>query len=382
MIGVTIIYHCHYLYCHLFYHRKWQCNNKSKCIGTSFWLIGDFMNKEEYLNKLENLILKSGYDEYYAAKCLRYATRLIDNGLPVIFDMKHLALLIGTQASDIAKILFAEERFYTSGKIPKKSGGYRELDMPSLDVKYIQRWILDNILEKIRISEYAMGFCRNKSILDNARIHINKHCIVNMDIKDFFPTITYEQVFRMFLYFGYTREISFTLAKLCTFDGRLPQGSPASPYLSNILCLKLDARLSALARKYEASYSRYADDITFSGKKDIKSIVDVAISIILDEGFIINDKKTRILYPHQRQEVTGLLVNGDKIRICKKYKRELYQELYYCSKYGVENHLQKIGCNKSFYKEHVYGKIYFVNMVEPNEAEKMFAIAKNIQWDY
>ena len=382
MIGITIIYHGHYLYYHLFYHRKWPCNNKSKGIGTLFCLIGDFMNKEKYLNDLEKTILESGYDAYYVAKCLRYATRLIDNGLPVVFDINHLSILIGIHPSDIAKILFAEERFYTTGKIPKKSGGYRELDMPSLEVKYIQRWILDNILDKIRISEYATGFCRNKSIIDNAKIHMGKHCIVNMDIKDFFPTITYEQVFRMFLYFGYTREVSFALAKLCTYNGYLPQGSPASPYLSNIICLKLDARLSALAKKYEADYSRYADDITLSGKKDIKSIVKAVNLIIQDEGFRVNDKKTRILYPHQRQEVTGLLVNGDKIRVCKKYKRELYQELYFCSKYGVENHLQRIGCNKSFYKEHVYGKIYFVNMVESDEAEKMFEIAKNIQWDY
>ena len=87
MIGITIIYHGHYLYYHLFYHRKWPCNNKSKGIGTLFCLIGDFMNKEKYLNDLEKTILESGYDEYYVAKCLRYATRLIDNGLPVVFDI-------------------------------------------------------------------------------------------------------------------------------------------------------------------------------------------------------------------------------------------------------------------------------------------------------
>lgn len=340
------------------------------------------MNKDEYLKKLESSILKAGYDEYYVAKCLRYATRLINNNLPVIFDIKHFALLIGIAVSDLSKILFVEERFYSTGKIPKKSGGYRELDMPSLELKYIQRWVLDNILEKIQISEYAIGFRKNKSILDNAKIHVNKHCVVNMDVQDFFPTISYEQVYRIFSYFGYTKEVSFVLAKLCTFDGHLPQGSPASPCISNIVCLKLDARLGALAKKYEADYSRYADDITFSSKKDVKSIVRPVVSIVKDEGFSINDKKTRILYPHQRQEVTGLLVNGDKIRVSKKYKRELYQELYYCSKYGVESHLQKIGCNKSFYKEHVYGKIYFINMVEPDEAQKMFAIAKNIQWDY
>lgn len=340
------------------------------------------MNKEEYLKRLENLIFESGYDEYYSIKCLRYATRLIDNGLPVVFDIKHLALLIGISTADLRKLLFAEERFYSVATIPKKSGGYRELDMPSVELKYIQRWILDNILEKIRVSDFAMGFCKNKSVVDNAKIHVNKHCIINMDVKDFFPSISYEQVFRIFYYYGYTREVSFALAKLCTFSGRLPQGSPASPFISNIACLKLDARLAAVAKKYKADYSRYADDITFSGKSDIKNIVNIASLIITEEGFSVNEKKTRVSYPYQRQEVTGLLVNGEKIRVSKKYKREIYQELYFCEKFGVENHLKRIACNKSFYKEYIYGKIYFVNMVEPEEAKKMFEIAERIQWEY
>ena len=267
-------------------------------------------------------------------------------------------------------------------EIPKKSGDYRELDIPSAELKYIQRWILDNILNKIRVSEFATGFCSKKSILNNAKIHINQKCIVNMDIKDFFPSISFEKTYRIFAYYGYTNEVSFILAKLCTFNGRLPQGSPASPYISNIACLKLDARLSALAVKYEAKYSRYADDITFSSKNDIKSIINIAIKIISDEQYNVNGNKTRIAYPHQRQEVTGLLVNGDKIRVSKKYKKDLYQELYYCKKFGVQSHLKKIGCNKAFYKEHIYGKIYFINMIEPEEAKKFFELADTVQWEY
>lgn len=340
------------------------------------------MNKDLYLTRLEDEIKSKGYSEYYAAKCSRYASRLLDNNLPVIFDTKHLALSIGISSSDLTKMIFCEDHFYTNTKIPKKSVGYRELDMPSLELKYIQRWILNNILNKIRISEFAIGFCIGKSILDNAKLHVNKHCIVNMDIKDFFPTICFERVFRIFAYYGYTKEVSFVLASLCTYDGRLPQGSPASPYISNIACLRLDARLSALSRTYESNYSRYADDITFSSNNDIKSIIKAATYIIQDEGYLVNEKKTRIAYPHQRQEVTGLLVNGDHIRVSKKYKRELYQEIYYCTKYGVQNHLQKIGCNKAFYKEHVYGKIYFVNMIEPDEAKRLFYLADNIKWDY
>lgn len=103
------------------------------------------MDKDLYLSKLEKEIHNSGYGEYYAAKCIRYANRLLDNGLPVIFDTKHLALLIGILPSDLTKLVFCQELFYKKAYIPKKNGGSRELDMPSLELKYIQRWILDNI---------------------------------------------------------------------------------------------------------------------------------------------------------------------------------------------------------------------------------------------
>lgn len=340
------------------------------------------MDKDLYLSKLEKEIHNSGYGEYYAAKCIRYANRLLDNGLPVIFDTKHLALLIGILPSDLTKLVFCQELFYKKAYIPKKNGGSRELDMPSLELKYIQRWILDNILKNMHVSEHAVGFRSNKSIVDNARRHTNKYCLVNVDISDFFPSVKFEQIFRIFVYYGYTKEVSWVLSKLCSYEGKLPQGSPASPQISNIVCLKLDARLATLALKYESNYSRYADDITFSGNNDIKNIINAVSEIMEDEGFHINQKKTRISYPHQCQEVTGLLVNGNYIRVSKKYKREIYQELYYCIKYGVQNHLQFINCSKAFYKEHVYGKIYFVNMVEPKEAQKMFALAEKVEWDY
>lgn len=340
------------------------------------------MEKEQYLSALKTEARQKGCGEYYIAKCVRYATRLLDNGLPVIFDTKHLAMLIGISPEDLTKLVFCQELFYTKAYIPKKSGGTRELDMPSLELKYIQRWILDNILVKIHVSEHAFGFCLNKSIVDNAQIHKNMYCLINMDISDFFPSVSFEKVFRIFAYYGYTKEVSWILSKLCTYQGKLPQGSPASPQISNIVCLKLDARLSALAEKYESNYSRYADDITFSGNNDIKSINKVVVKIIEDEGFCVNEKKTRISYPHQRQEVTGLLVNGDRLRVSKKYKRDLYQELYYCIKYGVQSHMQHVNCNKAFFKEHVYGKIYFVNMVEPDEAKKMFSLAEKVEWDY
>lgn len=355
--------------------------NHRKGIGI-LHLRNDHMEKKHYLETLATEILQAGYGEKYVDRCVRYASRLLENGLPVIFDTKHLSLLIGIRPGDLTKMIFAEEPFYRQISIPKKAGGIRQLDIPSYDLKYIQHWILKNILYKIPISNYAYGFQLNKSILDNASVHTNKHCVINIDIKDFFPSISFERIFRIFAYYGYTKEVSFILSKLCTYKGKLPQGSPASPYISNIVCLKLDARLASLAKTYKAEYSRYADDITFSGKADIKSILPPTHKIIRDEGFNLNKDKTRVLYANQRQEVTGLIVNGSRVRIPRVYKRKLLQELYYCSKYGVEDHLKKIGCDKAFYKEHIYGKIYYIKMVEPEEAIRLFKMADQIDWGY
>lgn len=274
-----------------------------------------------------------------------------------------------------------EEYYYEVIRIPKKRGGERSLQVPVILLRSIQKWILDNILNNLYVSEFAMGFCKAKSIVTNANVHLNKKCIVNMDLKDFFPSITQEQVFRIFYYYGYTIGVSNMLARICTYDGFLPQGAPTSPYISNLVCLRLDKRLSKMAERYKATYSRYADDITFSADGDISNIVKVAEEIINSEGFKVNSRKTRVLFQHQRQEVTGLLVNGEKVRVEKSYLKKLKQEIYYCKKYGVDNHLNHIGCTKRFYKDHLYGKVYFVNMVDSEIGKKLLDDMNNINWD-
>lgn len=335
-----------------------------------------------YIDELKILLKDSGYGDYYSEKCIQYATRLIENNLPVIFDIQHFSLVSGVQKELLRKMLFSDSYFYSVAQIPKKSGGIRELHIPSVELKYLQRWILDNILSRINVSNYAMGFCKNKSIVDNAKIHVGHTCILNIDIKDFFPSITFKMVFRIFVYYGYTKELSFVFAKLCTYKDELPQGSPASPCISNIVSLRIDKRLSLIAEKYQACYSRYADDITFSGNYGIKKLIKITSKVLEEEGFSLNQKKTRMQFSHQRQEVTGLIINDGVVRVNKQYKRDLYKICYYCKKFGVDSHLQKIKCDKSFYKEHLYGKAYFVNMVEPDEGKKLFNMLDEIQWDY
>lgn len=341
------------------------------------------MDKERYLNDLQAGLNVRKKSATYILACCNYASKLIDSNLPVIFDVKHLSLLLGISPFSFGKLLYSlDEYCYHEITIPKKSGGNRRLDIPSIDLKYIQRWILDNILSQMHISGYANGFIKDKSILTNAISHTRKECLISLDIQDFFPSVKFEQVFYIFKYYGYTKEVSYTLAKLCTHNSYLPQGSPASPAITNILCLKLDKRLSMLADKYQASYSRYADDMYFSGNKGISAIIPIVKKIVSEEGFSINEKKTHIAFSHQRQEVTGLIVNGDTVKVSQMYKRRLRQEIYYCQKFGIQNHQEKLQEEYSFYKEHLYGKAYFVNMIEPKIGEKFLEALDSINWEY
>ena len=340
------------------------------------------MDRKKYINELKLGLENAKKDEKYIDLCVNYANKLINNNLPVIFDIEHFALLIGINKNILNRVIYSENSFYKNVEIPKKNGDKRELSIPSLPLKYMQKWILDNILYNIPISKFATGFCRKKSIVTNARQYIGKQCIINIDIKDFFPSIKIKKIFNIFYYYGYTKEVSFLLSKLCCYKGKLPQGSPASPYLSNIASLKIDKRISKLAKKYNANYSRYADDITISGNYGIIKCKDIIKTILEEEGFNINDRKTRILYKHQRQEVTGIIVNSNKITVGRKYKRKLMQEIYFCLKFGFKNHLKKININRKFYKGYLYGKAYFVNMVEPKYAKNIFKLLDKIDWDY
>lgn len=339
------------------------------------------MDNMSYLLKLEEELIRNNASEEDISAAIQYADNLLRIGLPVIFDKNHFSLLVDRNITEINNIMHCSEYYYREIDIPKKSGGIREIEIPAMSLKIIQKWILNNILYKVPVSQFAMGFCKKKSIVTNANVHLNNKCIVSIDLENFFPSISFKQIFRIFYYYGYTTELSNLFARLCTYRGQLPQGAPTSPYLSNIVCLKLDKRLSGLAKKYDASYTRYADDITFSSQNDIKNIVNMADKIICDEGFRVNKNKTRVVYSHQRQEVTGLIVNNAKVGINKKYIKRFKQELYYCKKYGVSNHLNFIGCDKRFFKEHMYGKAFFINMIDSDLAKWIFNELEEIDWE-
>lgn len=238
----------------------------------------------------------------------------------------------------------AASRFsYTQFSIPKRRGSSREIDAPSDDLKALQRRVLRKLIRPLPVHPAATGFVRGRSIVHNARPHSGQGVVINIDLRDFFLSISGERVQQLFRALGWGREAAQILANICSRNGHLPQGAPTSPALSNLVCRKLDARLSALVeRAHKASvkmrdsrtgepigsrdvaygggghYTRYADDLTFSfaefgkGKPDAvsRSLLGSIRGIIEAEGFQIQmKKKVRVQRAHQRQTATGLVVN-------------------------------------------------------------------------
>lgn len=337
-----------------------------------------------YLSELNLQLSQTDYSEKYKQLCLDYARGLYNKKLPVIFDIYHLSKLMGIKYSILYHYIINADFLYQEFNVTKKSGGERTISSPSLNLKKIQRWILDNILIDFEVDESAKGFLKNNSIVDNAKIHTNKVLVYNIDIKNFFPSISEKSIYFLFFNQGYSSEVSFALSKLLSFQGYLPQGSPCSPLLSNIICLKMDQDMKTLANKINASYSRYADDMTIS-TNDVRLFVskkDAFKKIIDYSGFSLNDKKERMQFSNQPQFVTGLIVNNG-VKVRRRFKKDVEQQIYYCEKYGVFNHLKQLKLEKkSFYKEYLYGKVNFIRSVEEKTGIELLERLNNLNWSY
>lgn len=250
-----------------------------------------------------------------------------------------LAVFLDMPLRKLTHILYCENpnNLYYSFEIRKKNGGTRHINAPNDELIGLQRKIaksLEDYEEKLRKdknikSNISHGFEKNKSIMTNAQIHRNKRIVVNLDIKDFFPSIHFGRVLGFFTKnkdYNLSYEVAVILAQLCCLNGCLPQGAPTSPILSNLICRILDIRLLKLAKKYKVDYTRYADDLTFStNNKAFLELQNEFLDEITEEinraGFSVNDKKTRIQFRNSKQEVTGLIVNK-KINVERRYYRE------------------------------------------------------------
>lgn len=306
----------------------------------------------------------------YAKEYIAYCKNLFDQNLPIISSPSHFSALAGMDHEYVCRMAYSPIHFYRHFTIQKANGEMRDIYEPLPDLKYIQHWILTNILEKIPVSPYAKAFVKKKGVKENARFHRGQTVVVTMDIKDFFPSITIRSITDIFLSFGYYDNVANFLAHLCCLDYSLPQGAPTSPYLSNIRMAKFDERVAEYVCIQKIRYTRYADDLTFSGDFDPHQLIVQISGWLFKEGFTANTEKTRVARSNARQEVTGIVVNSH-MQIQKAQRKKIRQEVYYIKKYGLESHLSHIGESRQNYLNHLLGKINYACYINPKDQELM-----------
>lgn len=299
----------------------------------------------------------------------RYIQHLESGGFPVIFGSTHLAQILNLTPCSLAGMINHSDFYYYSYEIPKHSGGMRRISAPNPSLSAVQRWILDTILCKIELKKAAVGYRRGMSIVDNAQPHLCKERVLKMDLRDFFPSITLNRVWYVFRNCGYTKRVSYYLASLCCLNGCLPQGACTSPTLSNIIAKRLDARLMGMCERFDVNYTRYADDLTFSSDNLPARFIDYVIEIAEDEKFQVNSEKTKLLGKNSQKIITGISISQGEIKVPRKYKRSVRQEVYYVLKYGIINHQEHIGKRFDVLEvERLIGKLCYWESLEPDNA--------------
>jgi RNA-directed DNA polymerase len=256
-------------------------------------------------------------------------------GLPAHATPPALAAALGLSVGQLRALAFhrrvSTSSSYARFTIPKKTGGTRLISAPMPRLKAAQHWVLEHLLAPLAAHDAAHGFRQGRSIVSNAAPHVGAKVVINVDLKDFFPTVTFRRVKGVFRSHGHAESVATVLALLCTepeveeveLDGRryfvalgdrrLPQGAPTSPALTNLLCRRLDRRLEAAAASFGFVYTRYADDLTLSSQAPARGATAKALNVlravVTSEGFVLHPDKTRVLHRGRRQEVTGLTVN-------------------------------------------------------------------------
>jgi retron-type reverse transcriptase len=275
----------------------------------------------------------------------------------MINNASELAQLIGVSEFGLFRYALRNKSFYRQFAIPKKCGGERMISAPSRGLKNIQRWIASNLLAAQPLADCVTGYRRGTSIVANACPHSDKDFVFNADIKDFFGSIKATRVYSLFRCLGYSPPIARLLSRLTTHRGCLPQGAPTSPAIANLVCLRLDDRLSRFCQRRQWSYTRYCDDITISGDGQLGSAREKIVEIIESEGFQLNPKKIRLATRRSRQEVTGLVVNAYP-NINRAQRRRLRAIFHQASLWP--RHFAAMA-------KELQGKLAFLQMIRPND---------------
>lgn len=313
--------------------------------------------------------------------------------LPVLATATDVATALNLPIPRLRWLAFHSEAatvtHYVRFQVPKKSGGMRELSAPHCDMATTQQWILMHILEKIPTHDAAHGFVPGRSTMSNAVPHVGRAVVVNLDLKDFFPSITFPRVKGIFQDLGYSPAVATILGLLCTecprrkieYNGRvlhvasgpraLPQGACTSPALSNLLGRRLDSRLNGLAKKLGFTYTRYADDLTFSGPTEAAAKTGYLLArvrhIVANENLTVNESKTRVQRPNARQSVTGIVVNK-RPNVPRRTTKRLRAILHQAKKDGLAAQNRE---QRDNFADWLGGMISYVQMVNPEKGRRL-----------
>lgn len=324
-----------------------------------------------------------------------HVERLESLGLPLLSTPADVARALGLEIKKLRFLAFHADAqrhaHYVQFEVPKRSGGMRTLSAPKPELAKAQRWILENVLEKLPVERNAHGFVKERSTVTNARAHAGKAIVINQDLVDFFPTISFPRVRGVFQRAGYSPAVATIFALLTTECPRvratyagfeyhvavgprgLPQGACTSPALSNQVASKLDRRLHGYAVKHGFTYTRYADDLTFSagpeGEQGVAKLLAALHHVARSEGFAVHPDKGRIQRSSKRQTVTGIVVNeAHKLGVPREDVRLVRAILHNAKKTGLSAQNREL---QPTFEAWLRGKIAYITMVDRARGEQL-----------
>jgi RNA-directed DNA polymerase len=317
----------------------------------------------------EDLLSTLAEELVFSPKELSEAQELVFKGLPPLVRPEVLAYLFGVSNRFLYSMCSFPEKYYRVYQIKKTGGGTRQIEAPRRFLKLVQRWINRHILSTQLPPPPITGFVQGKNIFSNAKPHLLNKNLMVLDIEDFFPSVHRRQIYKIFTSFGYSRKVANLLTGLCTYDLRLPQGAPTSPSLANLAFKFIDLALIDLAKSWDCVYTRYADDIAFSGNMFFSNLEKEGVRRIIEEyGFSVNERKCRIIGSGGRQMLAGLVVNISGLPL--RSKRRSWRAMFHQASMEPSKYTEKY----SFLK----GIASYVNEYNTELASEYFTIAKKV----
>ena len=360
---------------------------------------------------------KKNVDPQILENAKTYIEKQNSNDVPVLLTLGHLAYRTSVEYKILQTFVSRRTKNYKTFQVRKHNGGFRNISVPVPKLMYVQKWINEFILSKAKLDEHSFAFQKEKSIKDCAMEHLGCRWLIKMDLRQFFESISEIDVFNYFNSLGYSKLLSFQLARICTTTftnkanryldprwtiwnhnykfyrnkkiGHLPQGAPTSPMLANIIAKPLDEEIYEFLKKLEGEfvYTRYADDLFISttskafSKKDAKYIINHIYSLLPKYGFKYNHQKTQIIPPGARKIVLGLLVDSEKLRLSKDFKSKLECHLYYLIKNPIQHASTRNFDTVFGLINHIKGLFTFAQFIEPEYIDKLERKKLVPDWD-